>query len=65
MTDVIAMVERAREKSLQMQARAEALAQLAASDAMPASEAGERIDVNVIEKRLAALKAESRPALEP
>jgi phage shock protein A len=65
MTDVVAMVERAREKSLQMQARAEALAQLAASDAIPASEAGERIDATMIDRRLAALKAESRPALEP
>jgi phage shock protein A len=65
MTDVVAMVERAREKSLQMQARAEALAQLAASDAIPASEAGEPISSALIEQRLAALVSETRPALEP
>jgi phage shock protein A len=65
MTDVVAMVERAREKSLQTQARAEALAQLASSDAATEADAPDRMPAALVEERLLAIKAESPPALEP
>ncbi|MBC5811508.1 MAG: PspA/IM30 family protein [Candidatus Eremiobacteraeota bacterium] len=61
--DVARMVDRAREKTLATQARAEALTELADRESLP--EGVERPDAGRIEAQLAALKASAQTALPP
>ena len=63
MEDVVSMVDRAREKALQAQARAEALMQLAGSEASASVSSESGVDESAIAARLAALKSANPPSL--